>query len=168
INFLGDINLQGNTVFDVKKITGYLGTWSIDEEGKLIAVKIETGELTVKNPVQEKNGITIYDRATGEPVCVFSENGVLRSESGVCGSASPTTSGSVDNSQSSINDSIINETTITTPIVEETATSTPSASSEPAPAPTSEPVEETTATSTPQAEAVSAPVSDEESATVMP
>ena len=45
VNFFGDLNLQGNSILDVKKITGYLGKWSIDEDGTLMAVKVITNEL---------------------------------------------------------------------------------------------------------------------------
>ncbi len=51
-----------------------------------VAENITTKTLEVgtsKNP----SGITLYDRATGEPVCVFSENAVLKSEAGKCGEA---------------------------------------------------------------------------------
>ncbi|MBI4224984.1 MAG: hypothetical protein HY617_01505, partial [Candidatus Sungbacteria bacterium] len=193
INFLGDINLQGNTVFDVKKITGYLGTWSIDEEGKLIAVKIETGELTVGSP-DKPTGITIYDKK-GKPGCLSVEDvetGQMKVVPGVCGSApllstrvealESTTSGSGDNSQlpitpepqaslgygagnsqSSINDTIINETASTMPVAEETATSTPSASSEPAPASDS-----TTSTSSGQASSPQATPEPEATPTLAP
>jgi hypothetical protein len=46
------------------------------------SVSTKTLEVgTSENP----NGITMYDRATGEAVCVFSENTVLKSEAGKCG-----------------------------------------------------------------------------------
>ncbi|MDP3762712.1 MAG: DUF5011 domain-containing protein [bacterium] len=80
---------------EVPAIFASSGKWSIDENGKLIAREIETQKLTVTGPpgLPGQAGITIYDRATGGPVCVFSENGVLKSETGACGSTTLTTSG---------------------------------------------------------------------------
>jgi hypothetical protein len=46
------------------------------------SVRTKTLEVgTSENP----SGVTIYDRATGEPICVFSENAILKSEAGKCG-----------------------------------------------------------------------------------
>ncbi|QQG42382.1 MAG: DUF5011 domain-containing protein [Candidatus Giovannonibacteria bacterium] len=85
----GLLDLQNNDIINVRKILSASGLWSIDENGKLIVQEIETQKLTVTGP----QGFTIYDRATGGPVCVFSENGVLKSEAGACGAAGSSTSG---------------------------------------------------------------------------
>ena len=53
----------------------------------VVADLVTTKKLTVgdsQNPAA--SGITILDRATGNPVCVYVENGVLGSSSGECGS----------------------------------------------------------------------------------
>lgn len=57
------------------------GTMKVRE---FIADRISTKTLEVGTS-EEPSGITIYDRATKEPVCVFSENTVLKSEAGKCG-----------------------------------------------------------------------------------
>jgi len=75
------LDMDGKDIENVRRILSASGLWSIDENGKLIVQEIETQKLTVTGP----QGITIYDRATGGPVCVFSENGILKSESGACG-----------------------------------------------------------------------------------
>lgn len=51
---------------------------------EFVADRISTKTLEVGTS-EEPSGITIYDRATKEPVCVFSENTVLKSEAGKCG-----------------------------------------------------------------------------------
>lgn len=50
---------------------------------QLIADLIQTKNLEVGSS-EQPTGITIYDRATGQPVCVYSENSILKSESGKC------------------------------------------------------------------------------------
>lgn len=57
------------------------GTMKVKE---FVADRTSTKTLEVGTS-EEPNGITLYDRATGEPVCVFSENAVLKSEAGKCG-----------------------------------------------------------------------------------
>ena len=80
-NILGvNFDLQNKDIINVRNILSQSGNWSIDENGKLVVKEIETDKLTVKG-----NGITIHDRITGEPVCVFSENSILKSEVGACG-----------------------------------------------------------------------------------
>ncbi len=49
------------------------------------AVKADVGDF---GSVKATLGVTITDRATGQPVCVYSENGVLKSAAGVCGGGS--------------------------------------------------------------------------------
>ncbi|MDP1625231.1 MAG: tail fiber domain-containing protein [bacterium] len=52
----------------------------------IVADFIQTKSLTVGDTNNlAASGITIFDRATGEPVCMFVENGAMKSESGVCG-----------------------------------------------------------------------------------
>ena len=45
VSFYGNINLNGNYILDVGKITGYLGKWSVDEEGNISARKITAKEV---------------------------------------------------------------------------------------------------------------------------
>jgi hypothetical protein len=52
---------------------------------RLVAETLDVKELTVKGDDQSKTGITIYDRVTGEPVCVFVASGVMTTEKGICG-----------------------------------------------------------------------------------
>src|SRR3989344_5524042 len=76
-------DMDNNDIINARKILSASGLWSIDENGKLIVQEIETKKLTVTG----QQGITIYDRVTGQPVCVYSENGVLKSEDGECWAA---------------------------------------------------------------------------------
>ena len=86
--------MQGHSILDVAKITGYLGKWSIDEDGTLMAVKVITDEIiTKKLAVSEQAtfgtgvkpiGITIYDEITGNPYCVKVKNGIMVNDAGAC------------------------------------------------------------------------------------
>ena len=49
----------------------------------LVADSVQTNTLEVGTS-DAPTGITIYDRATGQPVCVFSENNVLQESGGKC------------------------------------------------------------------------------------
>jgi len=101
VSFFGDLNLQGNSILDVKKITGYLGKWSIDEDGTLMAVRVITDEIISKRietetlkvkgtshfgTPEKPQGITLYDEITKEPYCVKVKGGAVVSEAGTCGS----------------------------------------------------------------------------------
>ncbi|MBI4225309.1 MAG: hypothetical protein HY617_03175, partial [Candidatus Sungbacteria bacterium] len=161
-NLNANLNLQGHNLIDIKKISGYLGKWSIDEEGTLMTVKIITDEIITQKltvgSASQPNGITLYDEVTKQPYCMKMRNGVMVSETGICGSADNSQL-PISNSQSISNDSIINETTATTPIVEETATST---SSEPPVVSEAEPsvVSESGAASEPLPEPAPSPPSE--------
>ena len=129
--------MQGNSILDMKKITGYLGKWSIDEDGTLIAVKVITDDLIAQKitigSASVPSGITLYDEITKEPYCVKIVSGAVVPQAGACGSAN-NSQFSISNSQSISNESIINATTTsltsdtvatTTPIILETASTTP-------------------------------------------
>ncbi|MDP3729225.1 MAG: hypothetical protein Q8R26_00500, partial [bacterium] len=93
VSFFGNLNLNNNSIYDLKKITGYLGRWSVDEGGRLVAVEVETEKLKVKSSaefgtVEKPIGITIYDEVTKEPFCVKIKNGAMVSEAGICGDSS--------------------------------------------------------------------------------
>ena len=49
------------------------------------AKNIETKAITINPDDKTKSGITIYDRVTGQPVCMFVANGTTTTEQGVCG-----------------------------------------------------------------------------------
>ena len=87
VNFFGDLNLQGNSIFDVKKITGYLGKWSIDEDGTLMAVKVITNELiaekaTIKEISAEKlclDGVCVTKTQLEKLLLLVGDGGVAES-----------------------------------------------------------------------------------------
>lgn len=54
----------------------------------LIADSIQTHELEIGSS-EKPAGFTIYDRATNQPLCVFAENGILKTENGKCGAQTP-------------------------------------------------------------------------------
>jgi hypothetical protein len=92
VAFFGDINMQGNSILDVKKITGYLGKWSMDEDGTLMAVRVVTDEVITKKltvgSTAAPSGITLYDEITKDPYCLKMRNGAMVSETGICGGVS--------------------------------------------------------------------------------
>ncbi len=52
---------------------------------KVTAHEVVTNKLTVKNEADiSKTGIVMYDRATGEPSCVYVEGGVVKNTAGTC------------------------------------------------------------------------------------
>ena len=62
---------------------------AIDENGnltvtKLTAKEIETERITIKDSEVSKTGITIYDRSSGEPYCIYIEAGVMQTAVGEC------------------------------------------------------------------------------------
>lgn len=111
VSFYGDINLQGNSILDVGKITGYLGKWSIDENGKLIVKEIETEKI------KSQKGYTVPDEDTGNLFCIKVKSGALVAAEGECGAPQ---SGSSTNYESG-NESTNTETASSTETV---ATST--------------------------------------------
>lgn len=51
----------------------------------VVAKKITVSELIVNNEEHpEKTGLVIYDRKTGEPICVYFEEGVMKTQNGEC------------------------------------------------------------------------------------
>ena len=100
---------------DYGKITAILtkGIQELAEKVYSFADQIITKKITIKNTDNlSATGITIYDRKTGEPVCMYVENGDMRTESGECGSASSNDGGSVNNVTSSSNsDPVVDEGT---------------------------------------------------------
>ncbi|MBI2054492.1 MAG: hypothetical protein HYT39_00095, partial [Candidatus Sungbacteria bacterium] len=96
VNFYGDVNLGGNALLGVGQIVSQNGLWKIDETGRMTMKYIEAEEINAQKIIVQniqvkaaditQTGITIYDRATQHPVCVFSDNNVLHSEPGDCAS----------------------------------------------------------------------------------
>ena len=91
-------NQAPSSFTDIKKMTGYLGKWSIDEEGTLMAVRVITDEMITKKLTvsavatfgssDKPIGITLYD-PDGAPYCVRVQiGGALASVAGACGSVS--------------------------------------------------------------------------------
>mgnify|MGYP001595152467 FL=1 len=110
VSFFGNLNLNNNSIYDLKKISGYLGRWSIDESGKLIAEEVVTKKLEVKNiaefgTVEKPIGITIYDEVTKEPYCIKVKNGVMVTTMGKCSEQS--SANSIDMSSSDISSSTV-------------------------------------------------------------
>ncbi|MDP3004190.1 MAG: tail fiber domain-containing protein, partial [Candidatus Azambacteria bacterium] len=131
-----DLNLNGFSLLNVKSITGINGLWRIDEGGNITAQSVETQALTVGGGAA--SGVTIYDRTTTAPKCIYIEGGVIKTSDGACGTTQ----------NAGVPASIFNDqnATTTTPIVETpvVATSTldiiPTATTTPIIAPASEPV----------------------------
>ena len=157
--------MQGNSILDVKKITGYLGKWSMDEEGTLMAVKIITDEIVTQKltvgSASKPCGITIYDEISTQPYCIKIRNGAVVSDAGACGNESSNGKVQMINQVQSSNDT----STAAPAEVPETPTAPPTAS-EPAAAPTPEPQPEAVPppAETPASEPAPAPESSPETA----
>jgi len=78
-----DLNLDGFSIINVKSITGMNGLWRIDEGGNIVAQSVETQKLTVGGGAA--SGVTVYDRATSAPKCIYIEGGVIKTSDGACG-----------------------------------------------------------------------------------
>lgn len=79
----------------VEQVQGWLASLGASIESAVarfvtvIADAVTTKRLTVGDPGNvAATGITVFDRLTGSPACIFVSNGVLRSEAGECGVAS--------------------------------------------------------------------------------
>ncbi|MFA6158303.1 MAG: tail fiber domain-containing protein, partial [Candidatus Paceibacterota bacterium] len=83
-----DINLASTTarMAGIESSVSTLGAL-ISNLVSSIAESITTKRITVGDPSNlAASGITILDRATGQPVCMYVENGVTKTASGACGS----------------------------------------------------------------------------------
>jgi len=157
-----DLNMNGFALINVKSISGLNNLWSIDEGGNITAQSVETQKLTVGGGAA--SGVTVYDRGTGAPKCIYIEGGVIKTSDGACGQT--TNEGTIASIPASIpgisTPEILPTATTTTDIIP-VATSTPdiisaatttpeilpAATTTPDIAPASEPVVSSTATSTP-------------------
>jgi hypothetical protein len=123
--------------------------FSIDNNGYLIVQKmkvkeLEVGQLKVGSPlVQDStssptsslaNGITIYDRSTGQPFCLFVQNGILNTLPGECQqtldlpsttSTEPLTSSNLPLNETSTQPQIPTEATTTTETTTTQSATTP-------------------------------------------
>jgi hypothetical protein len=81
----------------------------IDENGwlqvnKVSAKEVVTEKLKVGVPAPATsttaNGITIYDRVTGEPYCIYFENGEMKTAAGECGNETSSSQTSTQSNQS--------------------------------------------------------------------
>jgi hypothetical protein len=87
---------------------------------------LENGFIYLKNIVigtpANPEGITMYDKVTGDPYCIVVENGFLKNLQGICGDTVPEDLAPVGGEQTEST-----ETATTTPEIEgtETATTTP-------------------------------------------
>jgi hypothetical protein len=82
----GDLTVyqNGDGQIEVKTLTtsGLTTIFSIDEEGVIVVGKLKVDEIEVKQ------GITIYDRVTQEPYCVYMAGGIMQTLLGKCSSTS--------------------------------------------------------------------------------
>ncbi len=104
----------------------------------LLVDAITTKNITIKADNVSQTGITIYDRVTGLPVCMFVANGVMLTDSGACsassGSSNPSDSGATSTitiQSSGTSTPPQSEASSTLSVTAETASSTP-ASQDPA------------------------------------
>ncbi len=130
-------NLMAYVVRKFKDAFGVVVEKGILRVAEGIFEKVTTDNLEVKQ------GITIYDKITGEPVCITSEDNVLKSTPGSCGSVpQPTTTPPPASSSEPASEP--------TPEAEPSPTPEPSAVVEPEPTPTAEPEVSPTPEPTPE------------------
>ena len=121
-----DLNMNGFSIINVKSITGINGLWKIDENGNITAQSVQTQALTVGGGVA--SGVTIYDRETTAPKCIYIEGGVIKTSDGACGQTTNagTTATISETIPSPVATSSVSEinTATTTPAVEPVLTAT--------------------------------------------
>jgi hypothetical protein len=122
-------NIQGQIVnIDFKQELANLGLmvneYGVLEVKKLKAQVVETEELKVISQDIKKSGITVLDRATGQPFCIYVENSQMQNMAGECtGSVPASTNESLPTSASSSPEiSTSTSPTAETPITETTPT----------------------------------------------
>ncbi len=117
----------------------------------VFADKVNTKELTVGNTSNfAAAGITVLDRATGQPACMYVENGVITSRPGDCGAVTgvgnATNSDTNTNTGDNVSPSVDETATTTDPVIEEVATTTEEVATTTEPEPAPETVPETVET----------------------
>ena len=138
VQFNQDVNVNGFALLNVKSIAGMNGLWKIDENGNITAQSVETQKLTVGGG--NASGITVYDRQTSAPKCIYIEGGAIMSSDGVCGTTQ---------NAGAPAEIIPASDPVLTPPVDPVATTTPEVVEEPIVA-TSTPEIISTSTSTPE------------------
>jgi hypothetical protein len=98
--------------------------YGVLEVKKLKAQVVETEELKVISQDIKKSGITVLDRVTGQPFCIYVENSQMQNMAGECtGSVPASTNESLPTSASSSPEiSTSTSPTAETPITETTPT----------------------------------------------
>ncbi|TAK57822.1 tail fiber domain-containing protein [Patescibacteria group bacterium] len=147
------LETSGGTSANNGSILSYLASFGVEITHDLLKLKtlvvdaITTKNVTIKADDVSKTGITIYDRVTGQPVCMYVANGVMSTEAGEC--ATPSVSSTpVAPAPTSSSSSTASTDTTTAPAGGETTPASSEAST-PVSSPTTEsttPAETTTAT----------------------
>jgi hypothetical protein len=75
---LAMLDLNNQSIINIKSLESSSGKWSLDEEGLFKVVGIEAEKLTVKN------GVTTEDKTTGDFYCIYVDEGQLVTEEGRC------------------------------------------------------------------------------------
>jgi len=75
---LSNIDLNNQSIINIKSLSSSSGKWSLDEGGLFKVVGIEAEKLTVKN------GVTTEDKTTGEFYCIYVDEGELITAQGRC------------------------------------------------------------------------------------
>ncbi|MBI4919713.1 tail fiber domain-containing protein [Candidatus Azambacteria bacterium] len=83
-----DLNVNSFSILNVKSIAGASGLWKIDESGNITAQNVNTQALTVGGGAA--SGVTVYDRETAAPKCIYIERGLIKTSDGVCGATQNT------------------------------------------------------------------------------
>ena len=85
----GSMNLDNKDIYNVRGILSSSGSWSLDEEGKLVVKKLEADEVHAKDKAtvgttDKPRGVTLFDTESGTPYCVFVKAGQVETVSGTC------------------------------------------------------------------------------------
>jgi hypothetical protein len=85
IKALGDLDMGGFSLSNIKTIVGLNNNWSIDENGLLKAKSIEISDSLKIGSPDKRIGFTLYDEQTGEPYCIAIAGGLIKNTKGECG-----------------------------------------------------------------------------------
>ena len=73
------LNLQGANINNVNAIYSASGKWRIDDSGLLVVEEVRAKRGTFEE------GVTVFDKITGQPKCVIVANDIVKAEQGKCG-----------------------------------------------------------------------------------
>lgn len=128
------LNEKIKSILDFSRVPDNLKQLGIEIQNGFVKMQklatdfISTKELEVGSSDQP-TGITIYDRTTGQPVCIYSDNNVLKSESGKCQAGLITQNSAASAQPESLAPAVlsedINPNSAATTTPDTTATSTP-------------------------------------------